>query len=156
MPASKSLWSGMDQAARQRACLAGRKAGHSAAQTAAKFGTTRNAVIGVLKRLKDSGVPVPAPRHGHGNKKVAAPKTPTTAQAKQPAKPKSTVNSAAILSELRSRIDAMHEHHPVITRENAFDPIPGTTPMHILDVVNGHCRWATASEQRRNRREARA
>jgi hypothetical protein len=60
-----SLWASMDGDARRAACLKGRTDGLSAAQIAKPLGCTRMAVIGILKRLKDSGVPVPKSPHSN-------------------------------------------------------------------------------------------
>ncbi len=132
------IWATMSGDERQKACLDGRKAGHSSAHTAALVGASRNSVIGYLKRMKDRGVRVPASLHGKGRNKVQTDKAQSPAQKtrQQP----SRFNAGALVTEIRHRLNA--EPHVVVSRERAFDPLPGSVPISLMECGPLTCRWA--------------
>lgn len=136
-------WAELDGDARRYVCLSGRIGGLSTSEIAAVWHASRNAVIGILYRMKKEGIYVPDSPHGLGSKQHKEPAPMTPAKPLKPvAKPVQHVhvNAGGILSELKARL--AEPPIPVIAREKAFEPLPGTTPIPLMECGPRNCRWA--------------
>ena len=103
------------------------KAGLSCSQIGSVLGTTRNAVIGKIHRMGLNGKTyVPKPRGERP--KMAAKPTGRRMQRPQPApRPRVIAPEPPMLD--------------VLPLPNAWEPIPGTTPIALVDLDRGMCKW---------------
>ncbi|ESY89051.1 hypothetical protein X739_00725 [Mesorhizobium sp. LNHC220B00] len=147
-------WTTLPRAELDRLLTGYCREGLTASAIAKRFlNCSRSAVIGRVHRKKlqlGNG----QPRKGMvGRRKAgveAAPKPP------KPPKPPATKRASKLVqqtsswrgannppaSDFKARAE-QRARSPgiVIKRENAFDPIPGTTPISLLDLSSSTCRW---------------
>ncbi|MCF6120864.1 MAG: hypothetical protein E5X35_07430 [Mesorhizobium sp.] len=145
-------WTRIPPAERDRLLVSYCRAGLTAQAIANKFlNCSRSAAIGRLHRLKlklNNGEPRPG---GPGRTPVAVSQDSSRTLKPAPARRVSKLvqqtsswrganNPPATDFKARAEQRAASPGI-VIKRENAFDPIPGTTPISLLDLNSTTCRW---------------
>lgn len=124
-------WADMTRAERYQAV---RKLtdGRTATAIAAQLGTTRNAIIGIWKRVRDAGGDW-APRHVRRPKRERA--------AKEPADREPWKITARRLPET-TRSGKVPQNAVAIKRRDAWQPIRESRPINVKDMpLCGRCRW---------------
>jgi hypothetical protein len=112
VPAGSMAWQQMSAIQKNAVVLPLCEKGYSAARIAIALNTSRPAVLGVMKRLRDNGVKVPGSVSFKTTKRG------------------DRVYAPGVLSGLKARnVPAENRPSFVIDRANAFDPLPGTTPV---------------------------
>lgn len=134
------FWADMDREERREACLAGRKAGLSTSQIAAPLRATRNSVIGILKRLKDSGVRVPASPHGPGSNPGKHSAKPAAVPEKRPEPKPARVHGAGVASAVRARM-VPPENRPALPVERKLASAPVSRNLSLMDLSDRVCRY---------------
>jgi GcrA cell cycle regulator len=134
-----NLWAEMDGDARRAACLKGRTAGLSAAQIAKPLGCTRMAVIGILKRLKDSGVRVPASPHGKGSNPAKRAITAAAVPEKKPEPKPARVHGAGAASAARARMVPAENRAALPVERTLSGPI--SRNLSLMDLSDTVCRY---------------
>lgn len=97
----------------------------SASQIASEVGATRNAIVGFCNRNRD---------------KVQL----SGATRKQAEKARRAISSTTTPRPVKRALRLAAAH-----RNGVWLPIPGTTPVHILDHVEGQCRWPVGDDDAR-------
>lgn len=148
---SRPSWHTTDRETRDGIVLRLRGEGLSNSQIAARFTDcpSRSAVAGIFNRLRQSGVATPAPPRPKARQtvRISAPAhTPPRARPVAPKPvvvrtPKQNLHAGNIARKATSRQFDPIEIALPRNRAAAFEPLPDTVPVLLLDLTSTTCRW---------------
>ena len=134
-------WEAMTTAARMEAVVAGILAGKTYAKIGAEHGANRNQIAGIVNRLRAKGIlprpgprPEPEPKPKRKPALKAVPRPEPLWKSVQPERAVASASSGNVPDEIPDTVIT-------ITRESAWEPIPGIDPIPLMKLGKGRWRW---------------